>query len=71
MRFHHHHKWVLIADLSAIRLKLGMGLPVMINSYGADARDEESVWTRILQGVGPLVSVASRAAVPHVDMASR
>ncbi len=46
----------------------------MIHSRGAQASDAEVVWTQILQGMGGgfasvCSTVASQAAVPHVDMA--
>ncbi|KAI0742084.1 drug:h+ antiporter [Daedaleopsis nitida] len=70
MRFLHRYKWVLVVGLS-IRL-LGVGL--MIHSRGVHGSDAELVWTQILQGMGGgfasvCSSVASQAAVPHVDMA--
>ncbi|KAI0690338.1 drug:h+ antiporter [Cerioporus squamosus] len=70
MRYCHRYKLILIIGL-CIRL-FGVGL--MIHSRGAQASDAEVVWTQILQGFGGgfasvCSTVASQAAVPHVDMA--
>ena len=50
------------------------GVGLMIHSRGVHGSDAEIVWTQILQGMGGgfaavCSTVASQAAVPHVDMA--